>query len=167
MSGLQLYHGEELVVTTRPHARVLVGPIAVLLLTAALVGVGVAVAPVQYRPLAQQLVAGLGGLVVAVWVLRPIARWATTSTTLTTQRIITRSGIVRQAEHEVPLNRVIDVAMTRTPADYGSGSGTLLLTTINGHRLKLANLPHIKAMRQAVGELAAEVAPQSVAEQWP
>lgn len=165
---MDLAPGEELIITTRPHARVLVAPIATLLVSAGLMGAGIAMVPDAYRTWGVPLIVGLAAAVTLWWVLRPVLRWATTSTTLTNRRLIARSGLLRRAEHEVPLNRIVEVAHSRRAGDLGFGSGTLLLTTVSGALLRLDNLPRVKAMRQAVGELASEVKPEpTVIEPWP
>ena len=69
------------------------------------------------------------------------------------------------AELDQALNRVVDVTYRRRPGDLGFGSGTLLLTTVAGHLLRLDNLPRIKDMHQAVSELVADVAPRTEPEE--
>jgi len=162
---MRLNDGEELVTTVHPHPRVLVWPILALLVLAALVGVGLAAVPPAYRPVGQQVVAGLGAVLALVLVGRPVLRWATTSTTVTTQRLITRSGVLRRAGNDLPLNRVVDVGYHRRSGDLGFGSGTLLLTTLSGHLFHLDNLPRIKDVYQAVSELVADVGPDSQPEE--
>lgn len=159
-----LHPGEEMITSTRPHARVLVGPIMVLMVLSALVGAGCAWVPLAYRPVGQQVIAAVCGLSAFVFVVLPVLRWVSTSTTLTTHRIIARSGWFRRANYDLPLNRVIDVGYSRRAGDLLFGSGTLLLTTVAGGRLRLDNLPRIKAMQQAVSELATEAAPQITSE---
>lgn len=156
----ELHPGEELITTTRPHARVLVWPVMLLMALSALAGAGCAWVPLAHRPWGQQGVALACGVLGLVFVVRPVFRWASTSTTLTTQRLIARSGWLRRANHDLPLNRVIEVGYSRRAGDLVFGSGTLLLTTVAGGRLRLDNLPRIKAMQQAVSELATESVPQ-------
>ncbi len=157
--AVELYKGEELVTTTRPHARVLVWPIALLMVLSALVGVGIAVVPLENRPWGQDVVAGVGALLALILVVRPVLRWAATSTTLTTDRLIVRGGLLRRRSQDLPLNRIVDVGYTRTAGDWGFGSGTLLITTLAGHRVAFDNLPRIKAMHEAVSELATATIP--------
>lgn len=163
--ALDLYPGEELVTTTRPHARVLVWPVVWLMLLSAVAGAGIAMVPTDYRPWGQQGVAVVCAVLALVFVVRPVLGWATTSTTLTTHRLIARSGWLRRASNDLPLNRLVEVAYSRRAGDLPFGSGTLLLTTVAGHRLRLDNLPRIKAMQRAVSELVSEAAPQLTEEQ--
>lgn len=165
---MRLNDGEELLITVHPHPRVLVWPIVALLALAALTGLGIALVPPQYQPVGQQIVAGLGAVLVALLVGRPVLRWITTSTTITTRRLITRSGMFRRVGNDLPLNRIVDVGYHRRSADLGFGSGTLLLTTVSGRRLRVDNLPRIKDLYQAVSELVADVSPDTELDRpWP
>ena len=74
-------------------------------------------------------------------------------------------SVAGRTGHDLPLNRVVDVTYRRRPGDLGFGSGTLLLTTVAGHLLRLNNLPRIKDMYQAVSELVADVAPRTEPEE--
>ncbi|WIY83309.1 PH domain-containing protein [Propionimicrobium sp. PCR01-08-3] len=158
--ALELYPGEELVTVTRPHVRTLFGPVLGLFVISALTGVGIAILGARFDELGEQIVIGAGALATVFVVLRPIVRWAATSVTLTTQRLIIRTGIVRRDDRQVPLNRVVEVTISRSAGDLGFGSGTLLLTTMGGQQLRLAHLPRIKAMCAAVSELSNEAQPQ-------
>ncbi|MDI9627691.1 MAG: PH domain-containing protein [Acidobacteriota bacterium] len=162
---MKLDQGEEVVTTTRPHAQVLIWPILALLIISALVGVGFAVVPVAERQWGWLVVAGVGALLTLFGVLNPLLRWASTTTTLTTQRLSTRSGLLWRTGYDLPLNRVVDVAYRRRLGDFGFGSGTLLLTTVAGQLLRLDHLPRIKDMHQAVSELVADLAPVTESEE--
>lgn len=165
---MELARGEQLIISTRPHARVLTAPVLTLLVVSAVVGAGIAAMPEVHRAWGWPALGIAGCLAVIWWVLRPVLRWASVSTTLTTQRLIARSGILRRTTHEVPLNRIVEVSRSRRAADVGFGSGTLLLTTVSGALLRLDNVPRVKAMQQAVGELVSEVSPEpTVIEPWP
>lgn len=156
---MKLMDGEQVVVSTRPHGRVLIAPIGALLALAAVVGAGLAVVPPDWRPWAQYVVGALGLVLIVVFTGRPLTRWAATRTTLTTARLVVATGVARRVRHEVPLNRITEVSFSRRAGDYGFGSGTLLLTTVAGHRLRMTNLPQIAAMAEAVSELATESVP--------
>lgn len=162
--GVELHRAEDLVVTTRPHARVLFWPIVALLVISAATGVGLALLPAEWGRVGQLGLGLLAVLLLVVAVVRPVLRWATTSTTLTTGRLVARSGLLRRTSHAIPLSRIVEVGYTRNAGDWGFGSGTLLLTTITGSRFKLDNLPRIKAMHEATSELVAEAGPEPIEE---
>lgn len=165
--AIPLSRDEQLIVTTRAHARVLIGPIVVLLVVSAAVGWGIAALPGGWRPIGEYAVAAAGTLIALVFVCRPVLRWATTTTTLTTRRVITRWGLVRRGGHDLPLNRVVDVTHSRGIGDLAFGSGTLVLATVAGERITLRNLPHIRDMRQAVSELVADEPPWNTTDTMP
>lgn len=153
---MKLLEGEELINSTRPHGRVLIWPAIALICLGGLTGAGLALVPPQWRPEGQYALAGLALLTGWFMVVRPVLRWASTRTTLTTRRLLTRSGLFARVRHEVPLDRISDVAFSRRAGDLGFGSGTLLLTMASGKRLRMDNLPQVKAMAEAVGELSLE-----------
>lgn len=57
----------------------------------------------------------------------PITRWATTHFVLTSDRLITRSGVVGKHSREMPLERINNVALTQTALERFLGSGDLLI----------------------------------------
>lgn len=153
--AVELYPGEELVTRTRRHARLLLKPVLSLFVISAAVGALFALVEPRFGIRGEQIAAVVAGIAIAVLVIVPILRWLLTSITLTTQRLIVKIGILRREEHQVMLSRIIDVTTRRHPTDLGFGSGTLILTTVGGQQLALRQLPRVKAMQQAVSELAA------------
>jgi uncharacterized membrane protein YdbT with pleckstrin-like domain len=57
----------------------------------------------------------------------PIMRWMFTNFVLTTDRIITRSGIIAKQSKEIPLERINDIAFNQTVFERMIGAGDLLL----------------------------------------
>ena len=57
----------------------------------------------------------------------PIARWATTHFVLTTDRLITRFGIVAKHSREIPLERINDVTFNQTVIERLFKAGDLLI----------------------------------------
>lgn len=57
----------------------------------------------------------------------PIAQWATTHFVLTTDRLITRHGIIAKHSREIPLERINDVAFSQSVIERFLGAGDLLI----------------------------------------
>jgi uncharacterized membrane protein YdbT with pleckstrin-like domain len=57
----------------------------------------------------------------------PIATWATTHFVLTTDRMITRSGIIAKHSREIPLERINDVTFSQSVLERLLGAGDLLV----------------------------------------
>lgn len=72
----------------------------------------------------------IGGAVTLAWLwlaLVPALRWYFTVFLLTSDRLITRSGILAKHSREIPLERINDVACTQSVVDRVLGAGDLLV----------------------------------------
>jgi uncharacterized membrane protein YdbT with pleckstrin-like domain len=57
----------------------------------------------------------------------PAAKWATTHFVLTTDRLITRHGIIAKHSREIPLERINDVAFSQSILERFLGAGDLMI----------------------------------------
>jgi membrane protein YdbS with pleckstrin-like domain len=72
----------------------------------------------------------VGGLFTLAWIylaVIPFLRWRFTFFVLTSDRLITRSGIIAKHSKEIPLERINDVAFTQTVMERALGAGDLLV----------------------------------------
>lgn len=72
----------------------------------------------------------VGGIVTVAWIflaLVPVLRWYFTLFVLTSDRLITRSGIIARQAREIPLERINDVAFNQSGLERLLGSGDLLI----------------------------------------
>jgi uncharacterized membrane protein YdbT with pleckstrin-like domain len=72
----------------------------------------------------------VGGLVLLAWVwlaLIPFLRWRFTMFVLTTDRLITRGGIIAKHSKEIPLESVNDVAFNQSVIERMVGAGDLMI----------------------------------------
>lgn len=67
------------------------------------------------------------GLALLMFTVIPIMRWIFTNFVLTTDRIITRRGIIAKQSKEIPLERINDVAFNQTVFERMIGAGDLLI----------------------------------------
>ena len=145
---------EQEVLHTRTHAKALVLPAAALVIVAAGVGAGAALVPVGMRPVGQLAVGALGLVLVVWWCLVPLLRWRTTTYTLTTRRLVTRSGILNRRSHDLPLSRVNDVSSERGLTDRLLGCGTLIVqTAAESGTIVLDDVPDVEHVHQTMTEL--------------
>jgi uncharacterized membrane protein YdbT with pleckstrin-like domain len=143
---------EHEVLSTRTHAKALVGPALALIATGALVGAGTAVVPSDYRPLGQLVVLTLGAALVGWTCVRPFLRWWTTTYTLTTRRLVMRSGVLTRVSVDLPLWRVTDVSTQRSLGDRLLGCGTLVAQTAGEGVVELRDVPEVQHVQRAVAE---------------
>ncbi len=71
-----------------------------------------------------------GAIITALWIFFAVVkffRWRFTMFVLTTDRLITRSGVIAKHSKEIPLERINDVTFTQTVLERIIGAGDLLL----------------------------------------
>ena len=72
----------------------------------------------------------VGAVVTIAWyffAVLPAMRWRWTMFVLTSDRLITRSGIIAKHSREIPLERINDVTFTQTVLERALGAGDLLV----------------------------------------
>ena len=125
-----------------------------LILIGAAVGAGSAAIPSEFRPAGQLVVIGLGLVLVIWWVLLPFLRWRTTTYTITTRRLITRSGILNKIGKDLPLNRINEVSSERSLTDRMFRCGTLnVQTAADDGTIVLVDVPDVEQVRREMTEL--------------
>ena len=155
ISRRNLNDDESVVVSTRTHAKALIGPLLVLILLAAVAGLlGTLTSGAgRAQPLLQLVIWLLAAALAVPWVLRPTLTWLTTSYTLTNQRLITRSGILSRRGHDIPLARVSDVGHERGLLDRALGCGTLLVSVAGERRVALHDIPQVERVHLRLQDL--------------
>lgn len=117
-----LTEGETIVTSFRPHWKLLFIP--------AMWGLGVLIAFVVIAVLVDWLFWARFGVALAVllwFVGRPLVDWWFTRYVLTTERLITRRGLIAQSGIEIPLERITNVNFSQTMFERVVGAGDLLV----------------------------------------
>ena len=115
--------GEELVLDLRPHWIALFKP--VLALVGAIV-LGLVVLPVDGTVGDGLSILALVLIVVAfLWGAKQLADWSTTNFVLTTDRLISREGLVAKSGTEIPLERINTVFFSQSVFERMVGAGDL------------------------------------------
>jgi membrane protein YdbS with pleckstrin-like domain len=161
VGGIRLISDDEyVVVRTRTHGKALFWPAVGLVVLGGLLGSGTALVPSEYRPVGQILVASLGFLVVVWLIARPFLRWSSTTYTITTHRLITRSGVLHRAGKDLPLLRVNDVSYDQSLTDRMFGCGTLhVQTAAENGTVSLVDVPEVQHVHAVLSELLFGVEP--------
>ncbi|MDU0348887.1 PH domain-containing protein [Actinomyces sp. MRS3W] len=104
-----------------------------------------------------------GGALIALWALVLVAivpiffipwlRWRTTTYTVTSKRVITRSGIFNKVGHDLPLSRISDVQQERSITDRMFGCGSLSLQTSADEPLVLVDVPDVEMVQVEISNL--------------
>ena len=150
ISNKLLNEGESVVFSTRTHAKALLLP-GVLLL----VSLGLAA---WVSNLTDGVVVmggwGLGVLVILVFVVWPFLNWLASTYTVTTRRLITRHGVFTRTGHDIPLNRISDVSYERDVIDRMLGCGTLVVSDASElGRVALPDVPRVEQLQLKISEL--------------
>jgi membrane protein YdbS with pleckstrin-like domain len=122
-SGPLLHDGEEVILDVRPHWWYLAGPVVVLVA----VIVAAVVVAIHSLPSAMNWVA-IGALALAVvWLVGRYTRWVSTTLTVTTSRVIRRTGVVSRSGREIPLAALTDISFHQRLLQRLIGAGDILL----------------------------------------
>jgi uncharacterized membrane protein YdbT with pleckstrin-like domain len=141
---------ERVVARLRPHGRALFWPTAALL---ACVG-GAAYLfgrfSEQWENLAVLGIAAL--LILLLWVV-PLVLWLGRNYTITTRRIILRSGFVVRIRQELLHSRGYDVTVRKTGLQSAFGSGDVQINTGLEHPVVLRDVPTADLVQAALHDL--------------
>jgi membrane protein YdbS with pleckstrin-like domain len=97
-------------------------------------------------------------LVFGAW---PALRWWRKTYTLTTQRLATRSGVLRREGRDIPLGRINDVAFEQGMLDRMVGAGTLRVSAASEQgTIVLTDVPEVHQVSKQLGELVRRVRDQ-------
>lgn len=145
--------GEHEVLHLRTHAKRLIGPALVLILTGGAVGVALALLPQRVQPIGGAVVIAVAVLIAITWVLVPFLRWRTTTYTVTDRRIVSRKGILSRTGHDLPLIRINDVSYERSLSDRFWGCGTLHVQTASDRPVVLPDIPDVEEVQVLIADL--------------
>ncbi|MPZ94854.1 MAG: PH domain-containing protein [Propionibacteriales bacterium] len=145
--------GEHVVVSTRTHAKALVGPVLVFIVICAVGGFLAALAPPDQDWLTL-VIGALAAVAILVWVVWPFLNWFFASYTVTNRRLITRHGIITRRGHDLPLRRINDVSYERQLLDRMLGCGTLVISAASEQgQILLPDVPHVEHLHLQITEL--------------
>lgn len=140
-----LAEGEQVVVHRRPHWKMLVGPVLVLLLVVGVTSFSAAVVREQtWAPWAWLGLAAAGLALVGRFTVYPVVRWRTTHFVVTDRRVLVREGVVTRQGMDVPLRRISSVQFRQGPLERLLGSGTLVIESDSDEALEFDDVPGVR-----------------------
>jgi uncharacterized membrane protein YdbT with pleckstrin-like domain len=149
--------GEQIVVTTRTHVKVLLVPFLILLAVSGIGGYAVNRVGDAGNGVPRWVVVGLLLLLILFGSVIPFAKWITWTYTLTNKRIVEQKGILTRTGRVIPLSRINDVAFEKNLNDRILGCGTLIIHDASEQSgLQLKDIPHIEAFHRTVTNLVFE-----------
>lgn len=138
------------VVRFRRHARGLILPALVFIGTAGVVPYLWGSFPEPWQNIAVPVVAGA---VLLLLVLGPFFSWLARSTTVSTRRIIARSGVFTRHRSEVSFQQVREMKLKRGPIQRMYQSGDVVLVLTSGDTFIIRHVPRVKIIAAAAQEL--------------
>jgi uncharacterized membrane protein YdbT with pleckstrin-like domain len=153
-----LGQGEEVVLHMRTHAKALLIPVLVLLVTAAAVGFAMGVLPAgTAASTGRWVLLAVGVAVVARWSVWPFLKWISTTYTVTSERLVTRQGVLSRYGRDIPLGRINDVAYSQDLVDRLLGCGSLNVSAASEHgTIVLLDVPRVHEVQLEMSELVRE-----------
>lgn len=153
MDAKFLAPGETVVREMRTHWKALVFPVmwSILLLGGAIAAI--IFMPASWDPWGTYAVIALAVLLFLPLCLVPFLRWLTATYTMTTQRLITRRGILNRTGEDLPLASITNVIYERDLLDRILGCGTLVLTSSATNPVELYDVPDVEKVQVEMTQL--------------
>ena len=148
-----LNEGEDVVLSTRTHVKVLILPAVVLIVVAGLAGY-LSSLPDGANAGTWRWVIWLVAALFVVWfVVLPFLKWLLTTYTFTNRRLITRTGILTRRGHDIQLVRISDVSYEKGIVDRMLGCGTLLIAGASEQGpLELHDIPRVEQVQLVLSD---------------
>lgn len=122
-----LADNERLIFDLRPHWLALIGPVFWTLVTLVAIVWADNVVPDSWEPNGAIVLKVLIFIAWFVFAVVPFLRWRFTMFVLTSDRLITRHGIIAKDSKEIPLERINDVAFSQGVLERIFGAGDLMI----------------------------------------
>jgi uncharacterized membrane protein YdbT with pleckstrin-like domain len=147
---------ESLVLTLRPHVKVLFWPAVVLLLVAPGAAVIAAYVPDGFAQLWLRVAVGaVAGIIVLRWSVWPFIVWWNRLYVVTTRRLVIREGVFNRAGHDMPLVRLNDVSFEHSFWERLLGCGTLVVESAGERgQITLDDIPKVEQVQRTLYELS-------------
>jgi uncharacterized membrane protein YdbT with pleckstrin-like domain len=134
----------------RPHSRALFLPTVALLADIAAVSYFAGSFPEQWMNL---LMLAAGALLALLVFMVPVLRWLAQNDTITTRRIVIRSGILVRSRQELLHSRGYDVTVRQAGLQLLFRSGDVLINTGLEHPVVLKDVPNAELVQSALHDL--------------
>jgi uncharacterized membrane protein YdbT with pleckstrin-like domain len=150
-----LGEGERIEHELHPHWKELVLPVLLVPLVAGLASyLYFSVPDGRFQAALRWAIVVVAVLVLLFGALRPYLRWRTTLYVLTSDRVITRSGILSRAGRDIPLSRVNDVSFSHNLFERVLRCGTLTVESAGERgQLVLRDVPRVEDVQRELYRL--------------
>ncbi|WP_298322502.1 PH domain-containing protein [Haloactinopolyspora sp.] len=159
-SEKHLSDDEQVIFHLRTHVKALLLPVLVLLLLAVGIGFGLRALPADETigTVGRWAILIVGVVVFVCWVVWPFLTWLTTTYTVTSERLLTRRGIITRTGRDIPLRVINDVAYEMQLNDRILRCGTLVVSAASEQgQVRLNDVPRVQEVQLRLSELVREV----------
>jgi membrane protein YdbS with pleckstrin-like domain len=84
----------------------------------------------------------------------PIVMWLQARNRITTHRVVLSHGTLTSENREIPMNAIVDVTVRRNLWQAMFRSGTIVITSVSGQRLRLVDVPSANSVAACIRELS-------------
>jgi uncharacterized membrane protein YdbT with pleckstrin-like domain len=144
---------EAVVARLRPHSRALFWPTVVFV---ADVAAGVYFFETLGEPWQKNSVLGAGAAIAILLFAIPVLRWLSRNYTITTRRIVLRSGLLSRTRQELLHSRSYDVTVRQSGLQMLFRSGDVLINSGLDHPVVLRDVPSAALVQSALHDLMEE-----------
>lgn len=139
-----LTDGEHIILRERPHPKRLIRPALALVIVVVLADyASTLVVGHPWSGTAQAAITIIAAVLALGFVAVPVLRWASTRFVITTDRILTRSGLATRRGEAIPLARIASVNWRSSLTDRAFGCGTLIIESASAEPLRFTDIPHV------------------------
>lgn len=121
---------EEVLLDARPHPKMLFGPALICLIGLVAAVLLRDIGPPDRIPMLLSLALGVVG---ALWLGVRWLQWTTSRLTVTTDRVMTRHGVIAKKHWQITLERIHDISCSQTIVERMLGAGDLAIETGGDH----------------------------------
>lgn len=155
---------EELILHTHPHWKMLLGPIATLVVATAVAGF---LGGLVWRAVDPGIRSVLLIVILAVWLallawrcVGPVLSWKTTHFIVTDRRVLVREGIVTHSGIDIPMSRISSVQFRHGLIDRMFGTGELIIGSSSEEPLEYADIPRVEQVHALLYHQVFEASPR-------
>jgi membrane protein YdbS with pleckstrin-like domain len=148
-----LSSNEKVMVHSHPHAKMLIGPFFWLIVT---LGIGTWLAtlasgaPEPWNSVALIALAAVAVVLLGRLFLAPLIRWRTTHFVVTTDRLVSREGVLKRTGLDIPMTRINSVQFEHGLIDRIFGCGTLIIESASDEPLRFDDIPHVERVHTLI-----------------
>jgi len=156
VAGLRLMDGEQVALSTRPHWKFILAGCCIAAVTVPLWLLAVVKTNVWFGSWSRwpNLVVGVIAVVVLIrYTARPVVQWAFTRYTVTTMRVMSRSGVFTRHAADIPLDHVSNVNYNQSFTDRLMRCGSITLDSSGGDGFELDNVPDVEDITRLIQQL--------------